>query len=621
MKGISVLVLLLSTMNFYECKDALEPISQNSNFYSNVIVEILQTYYLDRNVPVQINWLALDPNKATNQDDLINQVLRSKSEKPNLMFHMANILQRKPFFYNLIFVDGYAAFVHLMRNFSSAMYDFSGLYTIVMNDAPVNFDVISKIFSDLWSLGIANTILLNAHLRAEQEVIRIFSYFPYTPGYCGVANPILIHSVYFNDIDNSSVNLFRNRFKTFHNCSLTVGTFEIRPFIIIDPTEDTEQPKISGFEADLMKIVSERLNFHPIYRFTPNKTQWGILGKPNDTGLMNMVYRGEVDIGIGCLSLTKERYELLKAGTSHYTAKLVFAIPAGRLYTPLEKLLRPFESKMWIAIGLCISLAVVAVICIENSDLKHYFLDKDGDHPIINLINIVFGNSILTSTEKCSARVVLFSWIYYCFVVRSVYQSLLFQYLQQEQRWPQVETIDDIEKEKLTYYMSEVDVRFFETTPYVLNRTEFLPQESDSLSKALERLARGVHHGVVLVPFDSIAYHNKYKSEVGMISRMKNELRILPLGMHYPKKSPLPEVFDKIIADLQPSGLINFFADSYGTYAYVQEDQNSQGEPIPLNTEHLLGCYVLYLMLNGAAIVVFICEVSCKKIGKKYRFV
>lgn len=151
---------------------------------------------------------------------------------------------------------------------------------------------------------------------------------------------------------------------------------------------------------------------------------------------------------------------------------------------------------------------------------------------------------------------------------------------------------------------------------FILSRTEFLPQESDSLSKALERLARGVHHGVVLVPFDSIAYHNKYKSEVGMISRMKNELRILPLGMHYPKKSPLPEVFDKIIADLQPSGLINFFADSYGTYAYVQEDQNSQGEPIPLNTEHLLGCYVLYLMLNGAAIVVFICEVSCKKLER-----
>ncbi|KXJ72021.1 hypothetical protein RP20_CCG019121 [Aedes albopictus] len=489
-----------------------------------------------------------------------------------------------------------------------------------MTDAPVDFNVISKMFSDMWQLGIASCILLNADLRPHQEAVNIFTYFPYTPGYCGVANPELIHSVYVNDMDMSNVNLFQNRFKNFHNCSLTIGTFEIRPFIIRDYTEDADTAKISGIEADMMSILSERLNFHAEYLFTPNETQWGFLGETNSTGLMRMIQHGEVDLGIGCLSFTKKRNELLKAGRGHYTSKLVFAIPEGRPYTPLEKLLRPFETRMWIAIGLCLLLGVLAVLGIQNSDLRHYFIGMDEDDPLMNMFNVVFGNAVLTSPDRCSARVVLISWIYYCFVIRSVYQGLLFQYLQQEQRWPQVESVDDIQREQFSYHMSDVAVRFFESAPHILNRTIFLPQESDSLGKALERLARGKLYGVVLVPIDSITYHNKYKTELGLVSRMKSELAILPLGIHYPKKSPLPKVFDKIIGDLHPSGLINFLAHSYGTFAFVQDDQNNQGEPMPLSNRHLLGSYVLYLILNGTSFSIFICEISCSKFEKKYHY-
>lgn len=79
-------------------------------------------------------------------------------------------------------------------------------------------------------------------------------------------------------------------------------------------------------------------------------------------------------------------------------------------------------------------------------------------------------------------------------------------------------------------------------------------------------------------------------------------------------------MFDKIIGDLHPSGLINFLAHSYGTFAFVQDDQNNQGEPMPLNNRHLLGSYVLYLILNGTSFSIFICEISCSKFRKKYHY-
>ncbi|XP_062557316.1 ionotropic receptor 21a-like [Armigeres subalbatus] len=442
---------------------------------------------------------------------------------------MDNTIQRKPFYYNLIFVDDYAAFQNMTSVFGSELYDFSGLYTIVMTNASVELFVISKMFEAMWTLGIANTILLNPDLKTSRKVVHIYSYFPYTRGYCGIANPELLHSVFSHHIDVSDANLFRNRFKNFHNCTLTVGTFEIRPFIIVEVTEDENHVKVSGLEADMMSILSERLNFQLSYQFTPNETQWGFLDRTDSTGLLNMIQRGEVDFGVGCISFTKERYRLLKVGTAHYTTKVVFAIPEGRLYTPLEKLLRPFQTKMWIAIAICLCFASIVVMILEISDMKGYFVGSKDDDLMMNLLTIVFGNAILNTSGRSSVRVVLISWIYYCFVIRSVYQGLLFQYLQQEQRWPLVETMADIDREGFMYYMVDAAVRFFEATPHVLNRTIYLPQESDNLNKALENLTRGELHGVILVTSDHIAYHNKHKAECGIATAMKNELVVDPL--------------------------------------------------------------------------------------------
>lgn len=149
-------------------------------------------------------------------------------------------------------------------------------------------------------------------------------------------------------------------------------------------------------------------------------------------------------------------------------------------------------------------------------------------------------------------------------------------------------------------------------------RTIFLPQESDNVNRALERLARGEIYGVVLVMFDNVAYHNKHTSEMGMFSTLKNALAMHPIGIHYPKNSPLPKAFDKIIDDLQPSGIINFWAKSYGNYHFLTDDSDDQGEPIPLNNMHLLGCYALYWTLNIAAIIVLGIEVGLANVNKRW---
>ncbi|XP_058817199.1 ionotropic receptor 21a-like [Topomyia yanbarensis] len=580
---------------------------------------ILQEHYKETILISQISAPTTNSELSFTRNDIIDEVLRTGSENLSLTFQLAHTKQRRSFYYHIMLVDDYTAFRNFMDNLDIETYDFSGYYTIIITNKNItNRHVVFRMLSDLWGVKIVNAVLLIANFTENPLTVSVYSYFPYHSEHCGVAKPFLFQKILNGDTVHLNKNLLPNSLNNFQNCTLKAGTFEIRPFISVESTPNKIDFKIGGLEAHFIETVAEKLNFQIKYQLTPGHYQWGFIGKHNSTSLMKMIQKEQVDFGIASIALTKARHQYLQAGTAHYTTIVVFGIPDGRLYTPLEKLLRPFATPVWYALICCITAATVAVAIIQRSSrLKPHFIGNNTANPILNVFHIFFGNSIVGSTEQNSGRLLLFSWIYYCFVIRTVYQGLLFQYLRGDERWPRVTSISDINKERLTYHMTDITVRYFTSTPHVLNRTIFLPHESDTVNKGLEQLAAQENYGVIVVPLDNIAYHNKYKAKLGMVYAMKEPIATYPIGVHYPKKSPLTKAFDMVFRYLQPAGLGNYWAKNYGDYDSLQKKQEDQKEPTPLSNEHLLGCFTIFTIMNFVSILTFICELISRQIWMK----
>ncbi|XP_055604690.1 uncharacterized protein LOC129752925 [Uranotaenia lowii] len=444
-------------------------------------------------------------------------------------------------------------------------------------------------------------------MKQEADIIRIYEYYPFTAEYCGNVEPITFFKIQKNISDISSFNLFPDRLRNFYNCTLKVGTFEIKPFIIIKSTPCEPIVSVEGIEARLIQLIARKLNFRINYVLPPDNKQWGYIGPNNSISLMKMIQEKEVDFGIGSIAFTKSRHEYLKVGVAHHTTKVVIAIPDGRSYTAVEKLIRPFDDSVWCALLFVIFIAIIVIMCIQHFQLQTSLL---GRHPTLSIFEVMFGISQKSLPQNNVPRILLFTWMYYCFVIRNVYQGLMFSILQEDPHKPPLENIDEVLSEGLYFYMNNVARRFFLNMPEVQDRIIDLPNQKDNLLHALSELATHRLHGVVVVPIDNIAYFNRHNAKLGMVHCLKQAIATYPIGVHYPKNSPLTKSFDALFESLLTSGISYHWAKNYGNYDFLKSKKYSSNnnEPAPLNNSHLIGCYLIYVGLLLISLIVFVCE-------------
>ncbi|EAT45396.1 AAEL003350-PA [Aedes aegypti] len=359
---------------------------------------------------------------------------------------------RRPSIRTVMFIDGYEAFQRLYASLSVEKFDFSGRYLIVCS-VSVDEELARSIFGDLWSLQIINVVLIG-HGDSGPHM---WSYEPYAAGRCAMVNLMAL---------KPSDKHYPDKTLMYHGCPFKVGSFETRPFTIMERS-DTEPLKMSGFEGDLLDTLKEKLNFTVQILEPENGEQWGYALPRNSTGMMRMIQEGEVDFGISCLGISVARSAILKAGLAHYTTSLVLAVPKGRPYTAFEKLFRPFEANVWwITVTVIAGAAfVIASIELRNQSVRNFVYGQQTHTPYLNLVQIFFGIAMHLLPRRNFARTLLIFWIYFCFVIRSLYQSALFRYLQQELTFPPSRSMAEIDQTKALYYVVESGERYYEAFP------------------------------------------------------------------------------------------------------------------------------------------------------------
>lgn len=122
-------------------------------------------------------------------------------------------------------------------------------------------------------------------------------------------------------------------------------------------------------------------------------------------------------------------------------------IPPGDSFSPFENLIYPFQNSVWLG------LFVTIVLFIFLAFLYRKFFDTNFRILFIDVMIIIAGGSQKILPKKDHRRFILAIFILSSLVFRSLYQGVLFQFLQADNCHKEIHSIDEMVEKGFKFYM------------------------------------------------------------------------------------------------------------------------------------------------------------------------
>jgi hypothetical protein len=150
-------------------------------------------------------------------------------------------------------------------------------------------------------------------------------------------------------------------------------------------------------------------------------------------------------------------------GFSHYFTRLVMIVPPGAP-SGLEILYLPFQASLWMLI-LCSFLVETAIVFILNQRYK-----SCNKHSYMHIYIVFVGAAVSSTPKNLIGRYSLFLWIYFCFILRNLYQAKLYDDMRLMQNKSHVMSYEAAIEEDFFFFIGKDFGYVFDSMPKVLER-------------------------------------------------------------------------------------------------------------------------------------------------------
>jgi hypothetical protein len=205
-----------------------------------------------------------------------------------------------------------------------------------------------------------------------------------------------------------------------------------------------ETKRVKGVAASLLPLLKQQLHFGK-YKYTvaaarkiPNKEVFVYC----DLLLFNYYY------------ITDKNYQKLfndvrKTYSISYPVHFVqygFAVTKGLSYTPMEKLLLPFDLETWIMILITFAIGFLTIFIIYrcNRFVQRFVFGTFVQDPSLYLTSIFFGIGVTRLPGRNFARYLMMIFTLYCLIIRTTYQGKMFEFLNKDVKRPTAKTEQDL---------------------------------------------------------------------------------------------------------------------------------------------------------------------------------
>lgn len=322
-------------------------------------------------------------------------------------------------------------------------FDVSGNYLILMR----HFRQVSleMIFAHLWQ----QHYIYNVNIIAFDEIdniVRMFTFYPFSHGNCSNTNPININE--FNNDTKKWIQgtVFPSKLRDFHNCPINTIVCAYGPSA--QETIFSNGTKlINGSDVEIFRGIASALNAKLCLKILTEPGAWGQVFENGTTaGSFDFLNNGSADIAANFYYLMELRSRFFQYSHAYFSIKMVLIIPERPQFTALQKLSRPFSLHLWIYSAIVILCCFIAVYIIkkQSKSIQHLFLDKNINAPALQLLVVLFGSSQHVLPRNDFSRMLLMSFVFFTFVLRSLYVGSLYKFLQSDGRMKDFQTIDEL---------------------------------------------------------------------------------------------------------------------------------------------------------------------------------
>lgn len=145
-------------------------------------------------------------------------------------------------------------------------------------------------------------------------------------------------------------------------------------------------------------------------------------------------------------------HQYFVVSNSIYMDEMTIMVPAGEPLTDLEKMFVMFDDEIWIAIGSTFTGALVTIQVINqcHAKVQDFVYGWRIRTPTLNVISIFLSGAPLKLPGRNFARFLMMMFMIWCLIIRTCYQSKMFENLQSDMRHPAVESFDDFNEKNFT---------------------------------------------------------------------------------------------------------------------------------------------------------------------------
>ncbi|GFQ70095.1 glutamate receptor ionotropic, delta-2 [Trichonephila clavata] len=179
---------------------------------------------------------------------------------------------------------------------------------------------------------------------------------------------------------------------------------------------------ISGVEGEFLKVLSEQLHF--TYEvFSPYDRQWGTTDwTGNWTGVIGMILRNEVDMGLSHISITEERANVVDFSFPYTVLDRTFVTAKPGDGPKMASFTYPFNTSVWILI---LVLTVIAPLLFRPLMFKK--------RSFASVFFMIFGSMLKqpidNSEQPSMQRLIYSSWVGSMTLLYFAYSGILLSYI------------------------------------------------------------------------------------------------------------------------------------------------------------------------------------------------
>uniref|UniRef100_A0A182PTF8 Putative ionotropic receptor ligand binding domain-containing protein n=1 Tax=Anopheles epiroticus TaxID=199890 RepID=A0A182PTF8_9DIPT len=470
---------------------------------------------------------------------------------------------------NLLLVSSCAEFGRVADGLTDELYDFAGLYTVVLtgNDAAQEgLEVAGIILRTLWALYIVNVaVLIGPGQQDKDGGVQLYTYFPYGEDYCERALPV-VWNVYERDggFVHPARSPFPFKLRNFFNCPLVVATFPVFPFII--PARHGDAMGLEGIEGEMLRTLRQRLNFR-LRVILVEPPDWGTAG-PRDqaTGASAYIRHRRANLTIGYWATTLHRNRYMASSFSYYTSQLVLVVAPGDAYTSLELLRCPFGDTIWTLLlcTLAVGLAVIGCLrCKGSRALQRLVLGDTPSSAWPGMVSVLLGAGLSRAPQRNFARTLLLCWLAGTLVLRSAYTGSMIRFLQSDRNHSVPGNVPALLAAHYELLMYRNYSFVFDAYPRIGRQLRLITTQQfrhvyvDQLQLPGKRLA-------MLLPLETVTYLNRNLTRDGQLLRIVRErVYVAKLAIYTQRSSALLAPFNNLLERFVSSGLLYRWASQY----------------------------------------------------------